>query len=57
MKKIYKKPRTNLVSVEPTSLLDASIEFGGTGGGNTAEAKRQTRIIIDDEEEDEWEDY
>lgn len=57
MKKIYKKPRTNLVSVEPTSLLDASIEFGGTGGGNTAEAKHQTRIIIDDEEEDEWEDY
>lgn len=57
MKKIYKKPRTNLVSVEPTSLLDASIVFGGTGGGNNAEAKRQTRIIIDDEEEDEWEDY
>lgn len=34
-----------------------SIDYGGEGGPLVGDAKRQTRIIIDDEEEDEWEDY
>ncbi len=56
MKQIYKKPTISIIAVEPTNLLNASMGYGGTGGGNNAEVKRYKPIIIDDEEDEEWEE-
>lgn len=59
-KKIYRTPSIRIVELRGEGLLAASypsLEPGEGSGPGVGDAKRQTRIIIDDEEEDEWEDY
>lgn len=56
MKKEYKKPQSRTYQFA-LPLMDFIGWGGSVPDGEANEAKRQTRIIIDDEEEDEWEDY
>lgn len=49
MKK-YRKPHSVLVNLESEGILDFNVS--GEGDASDALAKRQNRIIIDDEEED-----
>lgn len=55
-KNIYRTPSIRIVDLKIEGILQ-TISGGGDNPNFTTEAKRQTRIIIDDEEEDEWEDY
>ncbi|MCQ2220420.1 MAG: hypothetical protein MJZ12_03450 [Prevotella sp.] len=58
MKRIYVKPEIDIESIDMDSLLDSSMEFGGTGGGNNAESKQNSIFASFDLEDsdDNWGD-
>lgn len=50
MKKIYRKPTIDIAPVNISAILeDTSLGYGGTGGGNNAEAKVTHTFQFDDD--------